>query len=388
MGQCVEIATHNIKNTLALKTQKLLYILHDIQIGGVEVALLSAIPELHRQFDLKVMVLGAIDAGMTSHLSPEEKACLVPFDYKLSRYPLVIPKMIRFILRFAPDVMICSLWRASLLGIIAKKLRPQVRFVSFIHNTAFFHRFDQLFSQAAIRRADTIFTDSQATATFVTGQFKPSVPVEVISFFTSHSPDFKAAPPLNNQDVRFMFLGRINAIKNLPLAIDTTRYLTDRGYNASLDIYGRNDGMLETVTEYIRTKQLESRVRFRGEVNGSRKQELFRNYNFLIQLSTNEGMAMSVAEAMQNGLVCFVTAVGEIPNYAADMKTAIFADISTTEAFGNALKKLESVIADPRIYDRISSDSYESFKTVGTYSESLVRNIRKVLSGKVIERSH
>lgn len=371
-----------------MKTQKLLYILHDVQIGGVEVAMLSALPDLNRQFDLKVMVLGSVDSNMTRHLSPEEKACLVPFDYKLTMYPLVIFKMIRFVLNFAPDVMICSLWRASLLGVIAKKLRPKLRFVSFIHNTAFFHRLDLLFSQAAIRNADSIFTDSRATADFVARRFMPSVPVEVISFFTSHSPDFKAAPPLNNQDVRFMFLGRINAVKNLPLAVDTIQYLADRGYNASLDIYGRNDGMLETVTEYIRANQLQSRARFLGEVNGSQKLELFRNYNFLIQLSTNEGMAMSVAEAMQNGLVCFVTPVGEIPNYAADMKTAIFADISTTEALGNSLKKLESVIADPELYARISSDSYEGFKTVGTYSESLIRGIRRILQGNVAVGSH
>ena len=370
-----------------MKTQKLLYILHDVQIGGVEVALLSALPELNKQFDLKVMVLGTIDPNMTSHLSPEEKACLVPFDYKLVMYPVIISKMIRFILRFEPDVMICSLWRASLLGIIVKKLRPQLRFIAFIHNTAFFHRFDLLFSQAAIQYADSVFTDSRATATFVAERFTPSVPVEVVSFFTSHSPDFKSAPPLDNQEVRFMFLGRINTVKNLPLAIDTIRYLADRGYNASLDIYGRDDGMLETVTEYIRANQLENRVRFQGEVNGSRKLEVFRNYNFLIQLSANEGMAMSVAEAMQNGLVCFVTAVGEIPNYATDMKTAIFADISTNEALGASLKKLESVIADPDLYDRISSDSYEGLKTVGTYSESLIHGIRGMLQGNIAVES-
>ncbi|WP_342088416.1 glycosyltransferase family 4 protein [Dyadobacter sp. OTU695] len=371
-----------------MKTQKLLYILHDVQIGGVEVALLSALPELNRQFDLKVMVLGTVDPNMTNHLTAGEKACLVPFDYKLTMYPLVIPKMIRFILRFNPDVMICSLWRASLLGIIAKKLRPKLRFVSFIHNTAFFHRFDRLFSKTAIRSADTVFTDSQATATFVANRFKLSAPIEVISFFTNASPEFKAAPPFDNQNVRFMFLGRINTVKNLPLAVDTIRYLASRGCNASLDIYGRNDGMLDSVTEYIRTNQLESRVRFLGEVNGAQKLEIFRDYNFLIQLSSHEGMAMSVAEAMQNGLVCFVSAVGEIPNYATDMKTAVFADISTPETFAESLKKLESVIADPGLYDSISSNSYEGFKTVGTYSESLIRGVRRILQGSIVGDMH
>jgi glycosyltransferase involved in cell wall biosynthesis len=371
-----------------LKTKKLLYILHDIQIGGVEVALLSALPELNKRFDLKVMVLGSVDANMTNHLTPEEKACLHTFDYQLSLYPLVIFKMIRFILGFAPDVMICSLWRASLLGIIAKTLRPHLHFVSFIHNTAFFHRLDKSFSQAAVRKADTIFTDSHATATFVIQHFAPSVPVKVISFFTSKSPDSNSAPPLSNRRASFMFLGRINAVKNLPLAVDTIRYLTDHGYDASLDIYGRDDGMLGEVMEYISAKQLENQIRFRGEVNGGRKLEIFQNHNFLIQLSANEGMAMSVAEAMQNGLVCFVTAVGEIPNYATDMKTAIFADISTAETFGHSLKKLESVIADQDRYNRISSECHAGFKEVGTYSESLITRIEEILSGKITAREH
>ncbi|WP_353721894.1 glycosyltransferase family 4 protein [Dyadobacter sp. 676] len=350
-----------------------------MQIGGVEVALLSAIPDLNRRFELKVMVLGRVDANMTRHLTAEEKACFAEFDYKLSLYPLVVFKMVRFILNFAPDVMICSLWRASLLGVIAKKLSPKLRFVSFIHNTAFFHRLDRFFSQTAIRNADTIFTDSGATATFVSQQFGPSVPVRVISFFTNPSPEFKTSLPFDNRDIRFMFLGRINAVKNLPLAVDTIRYLADKGHNVSLDIFGRDDGMLGAVKEHIRSKSLENRVKFKGEITGNQKLDMFGKYHFLIQLSTNEGMAMSVAEAMQNGLVCFVTPVGEIPNYATDMHTAIFADISTPETFGNSLKKLESVIVDPDLYNRISSESFAGLKSVGTYSESLVGGIDEVL---------
>lgn len=362
-----------------MKRTRLLYILHDIQIGGVEVALLSAIPELNKQFELKIMALGSVNEAMTAHLTPEEKACIHTFDYSLKWYPAAIFKMLGFIFRFAPDVMICSLWRASLVGATAKMLRPNLRLISFIHNTRFFHKFDELFSKRAIRHADAVFTDSEATAVFVRTLFRPAVPVKVISFFTSPSPSQKNALPLDNQDVRFMYLGRINAVKNLPLAVDTIKYLTDRGINASLDIFGRDDGMLDTVMQQVRASDLHKKVQFKGEVNGARKLETFPKYNCLIQLSTNEGMAMSVAEAMQNGLVCFVTAVGEIPNYAKDMETAVFADISTTQTFEESLKKLETVVTNPVLYDRISSNSYAGFKTVGTYQDSLIRAIRESL---------
>ena len=362
-----------------MKRKKVLYILHDIAIGGVEVALLSAIPELNRQFELRIMVLGKVDDKMTAHLTADEKSCLYTFDYPLPLYPAVIPKMISFILGFDPDVMICSLWRASMLGTIAKKIRPRLKFVSFLHNTAFFHRLDRMFSVAAIRKADVIFTDSNATADFVKQKFFPVSPVNVISFFTNRSPEARSAPPFDHSEVKFMFLGRINAVKNLPLAVDAVEYLRAKGHHVTLDIYGRDDGMLQSVLQYIKNKNLEDVIRFAGEVNAKQKQIAFGEHHFLIQLSANEGMAMSVAEAMQNGLVCFVTPVGEIPNYATDMKTAIFADISTPETFRESLEKLETVLRDAKVYNAISGDSYIGFKNVNTYSESLVQRIHEAL---------
>jgi glycosyltransferase involved in cell wall biosynthesis len=176
-----------------------------------------------------------------------------------------------------------------------------------------------------------------------------------------------------------MFLGRINAVKNLPLAVDAVEYLRSKGHHVVLDIYGRDDGMLQSVLQYIKNKNLEEVIRFAGEVNAAQKQKAFGEHHFLIQLSANEGMAMSVAEAMQNGLVCFVTPVGEIPNYATDMKTAIFADISTPETFRESLEKLETVLRDANIYNAISGDSYASFRNVNTYSESLVQQIHEAL---------
>lgn len=362
-----------------MKRKKVLYILHDIEIGGVEVALLSAIPELNRQFELKIMVLGKVNARMIAHLTPEEKSLFCTFGYPLALYPAAIFKMISFILSFSPDLIICSLWRASLLGIIAKKIRPRIKFVSFLHNTAFFHRFDRMLSIAAIQRADVIFTDSNATADFVREKFAPRTRVDVISFFTNRSPAEKTAPSLDPGNVKFMFLGRINAVKNLPMAIDAIEYLRSNGREVTLDIYGRDDGMLPTVLQYINSKKLEDVVRFCGEVNAMQKQQAFGEHHFLIQLSANEGMAMSVAEAMQNGLVCFVTPVGEIPNYAGDMKTAIFADISTPGTFRASLEKLETVLDDPSLYRAISESSYGGFRKVGTYAESLVQQIHEAL---------
>jgi glycosyltransferase involved in cell wall biosynthesis len=145
--------------------------------------------------------------------------------------------------------------------------------------------------------------------------------------------------------------------------------------NVTLDIYGKDDGERHSLEKQIETLNLSSFIRFKGEIHAAEKLKLFKQYNFLIQLSSREGMAMSVAEAMQNGMVCIVTPVGEISNYARDMETAIFIDVSSKEKWRQSLDKIEAVINDEVIYNRISNNSYEKFRNVKTYSDSLIEEL-------------
>jgi glycerol kinase len=57
--------------------KKLLYILHNVQIGGVEVALLSAIPDLNKKYDLRVLALGTVDHQIISNLTENEKVSFI-----------------------------------------------------------------------------------------------------------------------------------------------------------------------------------------------------------------------------------------------------------------------------------------------------------------------
>ncbi|GGM74241.1 hypothetical protein GCM10010967_02240 [Dyadobacter beijingensis] len=358
-----------------LNKTKLLYITHSIQIGGVEVALISGIPALFEKYDLTVLVLGTVDQKMVSHLTEPQKACIHAFDYPLWSYPVTLFKVLRFIGRIRPDVMISSLWRASMVGTLAKRRWPNIRFISFVHSSTFFHKLDKMFTVSALKHSDYIFTDCSATSEFVEKEYAPDRNIAVISFFTQKSPDHKSNPPLTKLEARFMFLGRLSQVKNLNLAADTIKYLRDRGIDAKLDLYGREDGALQSLNEQIKAHQLENVIKYEGGLNIAQKQKAFQQYHFLIQLSSNEGMAMSVAEAMQNGLVCFVTPVGEIRHYAGDMDTALFADIWDPEKWRQSLEKLENCIRNPDIYQQISANSFRHFQRVELYSESLCKTI-------------
>ncbi|MCE6990969.1 glycosyltransferase family 4 protein [Dyadobacter sp. CY323] len=364
-------------NRSSISRKKVLYILHGIQIGGVEVALVSAIPRLNREFDLQVIALGKINDRITASLTPDEKSRLHAFDYPLYQYPFAVFGIISFVFKFNPDIMICSLWRASMIGIIVKSFQRKIQFFSFIHSAGFTHILNRVFSSMAVKIADHVLVDSKATADFVKSKIRPRAPIQIVSFCLEAQNINQELRELDPKEIRIMFLGRINPVKNLPKTIDAIHYLRSKGHNVSLDIYGKPEGTEQGLVEYIYQKGLVDQVHFKGELYHSQS-KVMNDYHFLIQLSSREGMAMSVAEAMQNGLVCIVTPVGEIPNYSQDMQNAIFIDIQNQENWIPSLTKVEQVIRDPILYSSLSKASRKQFENVKIYSESLIEQLNAI----------
>nr|WP_295926907.1 glycosyltransferase family 4 protein [uncultured Dyadobacter sp.] len=356
--------------------RKLLYILHDIAIGGVEVALLSAIPELSQKYNLKVVVLGKIDPKNIARLNADERQVFEVFDYPRYVFPLRLPTIIKFILDFNPELMICSLWRASMVASIVKKMNKNIRLFAFNHSTQFSHFFQSYFIKMAARSADIVLTDSVATSLFVK-TFSVTAQILEVSFLTDDTPDAisRRAPQLD-EPITFMFLGRINPVKNLPLIIKVIYDLRQRSVPAILDVYGRSDGPMSEITSLITKLKLEDHVRFKGEIESSSRKSLFDRYHFYIQLSSREGMAMSVAEAMQHGLVCVVSPVGEIIHYSKDMESAIFIDIHQSD-LKNAAGKIIEVINNPELYKKLSDNCHSTFQNKKRYSESLIDRLEQ-----------
>ena len=355
-----------------------MYILHDISMGGVEVALLSAIPALNQKYILKVVVLGVVNQDLVSNLTEDEKQVFVPFNYPFYLYPFVLPKIARNILEFDPEIMICSLWRASLVGALVKRFNSKIKFFSFNHSTRFPHKLSAFFTQAAAKTADVILTDGSATQNFVLKKLNPIAPVRTVSFLTNPTPPFRRVRKIDpEKEVKFMFLGRINKVKNLPLVIDTIKYVIDKGIAATLDVYGRNDGDVGETMSIIDAANIQDHIRFKGEISTEKRMLLFNQYDFYIQLSAFEGMAMSVAEAMQHGLVCVVSPVGEIVHYAQDMQSAIFIDIFNDNRRRSDMDKIYEAIRDGGLYERLSAACHQNFLQKSKYADSLIAELEK-----------
>lgn len=357
--------------------QKLVYITHGLDIGGVEVALISAIPDLNKNFKLRVLVLGSINPQLIADLSASEKEVFEELNYPIIAYPICWIFIIAKIKEINPDILISSLWRSSLIAGIYKRVRPKVKYFAFIHNTKFFHFLDEKFSKMALKKADSILVDSVSSMKFVKEIFSGKQ-VSVVSFLTNHGPKTNIVRSLEDRKkIRFLYLGRIHRVKNLGLALELIKFLKDKGLNVCLDIYGRDDGDKENVKRQIIDSNLEGECFFRGQIPHQDRFGLFRDYDFFIQTSDFEGMAMSVAEAMQNGLPCIITPVGEIPNYSSDMISAIYLNKYIDEKTKlDQFNKVLDVIHTPSLYASISRQSHLEFANKKIYSESLIEQIK------------
>jgi len=364
-----------------INRKKLVYILHDIAVGGVEMALLSAIPELTKHYDLKILVLGSVDESLIQGLSQEEKNIFHSFKIPVYAYPFQLKKITNWIIEERPALIISSLWRASWVGTaVKKKLGQAVKFISFIHSTNFPHYFAYYFNGRAVKLSDLVLTDSQSSFLFVKKKFEPRADIKVISFLTHKTPEIYPGNKIpDNKILNLLSLGRIQKVKNIPLALEVISELRNKGYTVILDIYGRPGNDYDAVIKKRTELNLEQNVFFKGVITGDEKFALFNKYHFIIQLSSYEGMAMSIAEAMQHGLPVIASPVGEIPYYSKDMQSAIHFNINDSSKWKENILKIEHVINTPALYQQISVNSWASFQYALTYSQSLLEAINSII---------
>ena len=102
------------------------------------------------------------------------------------------------------------------------------------------------------------------------------------------------------------------------------------------------------------------------------------NFDFLIQLSNFEGMALSVVEAMNVGLVPIVTPVGEIASYSKDGENAIWLEGDFDSNLYELVSKVKKVVDNPNLYKQLSINASNTFKNSKKYNEAMIEAIESI----------
>lgn len=327
-------------------------------IGGVESAARSMLGASGLQCEFSLVFIER------KYKEKKSDGVSIP-SFQSENNPIAHFRALKQIISIKPDVLVCSLWRSVSTGLFLKLLRPCTKLVFFLHYPTTTHLLDRLLSSLMLSFCDAVWADSAATIASRVGSKKGSVK-RVISFVTSSNP---ANMKQNEFAPRFVFWGRLHHQKGLDRAIKFIKMLVERGCLASYEIWGPDGGELKSLAVQIENAGLKNAVILKGTASPDNLNQIAEGNCFYLQLSRNEGMAMSVVEAMQRSLVPVVTAVGEISTYCRQGHNAIV--VNDPDNPVAAVNDVISVLNDEAMYRQLQTAAYDHWAQHVLYKDDV-----------------
>jgi glycosyltransferase involved in cell wall biosynthesis len=178
---------------------------------------------------------------------------------------------------------------------------------------------------------------------------------------------------LNKQTpVQFLFMGRLGQRKGVYDLLEALKILKqDHSETPNLQVLMFGDGEYKTVQAKIAELGLNDMVCLRQWIAGEEKHQVFMNADVLLLPSYNEGLPMSILEAMGYGMPVISTVVGGIPEAVLNKETGIL--IQPGDCNGLAAAML-SFVNSPEQIERmgqkawtLASQQFEVSKVVRDY---------------------
>ena len=267
-----------------------------------------------------------------------------------------------------PDLVIASLWRSCVVMLIYKLLSPASKCVTFLHSAYDVHWLDSLLNRLAMWISDEIWADSRTTLDArVPARWRGKA--RVISFLVERSP----VPPVRSPDPHFVFWGRLHQQKGLDRAVRFFGEVAKRCPEARFSVIGPDGGQLLSLEQQIQNQGIKG-IRFLGSMDRTDIFQFARECAFYLQTSREEGMGMSVVEAMQAGLVPVVTPVGEIGTYCVDGDNAIL--VGDDDA---AVQTVLRLLDDPTRYQQMAMNASQTWQDKPLYRDDVLAACQHLL---------
>lgn len=272
-----------------------------------------------------------------------------------------------------PDIIILSLWRSVLIGLILKIFKRNISLILFIHSETDSHWFDKLLTFLGAIFSDEIWADSESTMEKRLQYYKIEKRKNIITFLPRNLKRIVDAyhKPMAN----FIYWGRIGNEKQIDFSIQIFSKILTFYPNAIFRIIGPDGGSKTYLKNLIKKLKITKSIIWYDEQNIDKIIELAKKSSFYIQASKFEGMAVSVAEAMQLGLVPIVTNVGEIRKYCEDGKNSII-----IKDFDTTVSRIKSIIRSQKDFAKLSYNATNAWKNKGNYKDSIEKNIKDFIN--------
>ncbi len=206
-----------------------------------------------------------------------------------------------------------SFFRKSLFVRLAKKYNKKV--IMHIHASQFkdFYKVSDKKQQIVniLNTCDKIIVLSQSWKDFFIGIDVDSSRLEVLNNIVSPPEKIKVRKDVQIP-LRFLFLGEIGDRKGIFDLLEAIALNRDE-FSQKIHLEVGGNGEVERFKKAVKSKNLEEFITFLGWTSGEAKHEALLSADVYILPSHNEGLPISILEAMSYGLPVISTNVGGIP---------------------------------------------------------------------------
>ncbi len=166
------------------------------------------------------------------------------------------------------------------------------------------------------------------------------LPVEIRSVNIGVDTEYFTPPVSKTEkgEIRFLFVGRIVPVKNLPMLIAAFKKACAVEKEIYLDIVGTGEEK-----EIERLRQMignESKIRFLGEKRGEELLKAYRKSDVFCLSSSYDNFPNVILEAMACGLPVIATRVGGVPDQVEAGRTGLLVEADHIEGMSRAILEL------------------------------------------------
>lgn len=161
----------------------------------------------------------------------------------------------------------------------------------------------------------------------------------------------------NYSQKSILFLGRLGKRKGTYDLLEVIPKVLKK--HPSAKFYLGGDGDLEKVSKICQEKGIEKNVYILGWIKGNDKIELLNSCNIYILPSYNEGMPMSLLEAMSYGNAVISTYVGGIPKVIKNNFNGLLFEAGSTEEMYECI---DSILSDECHRKMLGNNAYNTIK--------------------------
>jgi len=174
------------------------------------------------------------------------------------------------------------------------------------------------------------------------------------------------------ETIVFLFLGTIGKRKGI---FDLLEALAENKHTLAgkIRLIIGGDGEVKKLTDYIDEHGLQELVQFEGWVSGEKKRELFLQSNVYILPSYNEGLPLSILEAMSYRLAIISTPMGGTPEVVKNGKNGFLVEPRDKAGI---LQSLQWFVQSPELVKPFGE--YSGELVVPYYAENVIPKLTEI----------